>query len=68
MSKIEELKKLVRTWKQDKSLTLAYDICEYLANNLDLNETKKELTVEEFNQLPDALKKHIFDKWRKERK
>ena len=34
--KLEQLKKLVRDWKKQKSLTTAYDICEFLANNLDL--------------------------------
>ena len=42
--KLNELKALVRAWKKEKSLTLSYDICEFLVNNLDLeddNETKK---------------------------
>ncbi len=36
--KLNELKALVRAWKKEKSLTLAYDVCEFLANNLDLEE------------------------------
>ena len=38
MTKIEELKDMVRKWKVEKNLTLAYDICEFLANNLELEE------------------------------
>ena len=34
--KLNELKAMVRAWKKEKSLTLAYDVCEFLANNLDL--------------------------------
>lgn len=36
--KLNELKALVRAWKKEKSLTTAYDICEFLANNLELDE------------------------------
>ena len=36
--KLNELKAMVRAWKKEKSLILAYDICEFLANNLDLEE------------------------------
>lgn len=36
--KLNELKAMVRAWKKQKVLTLAYDICEFLANNLDLEE------------------------------
>ena len=38
--KLNELKAMVRAWKKEKWLTLAYDICEFLANNLDLEEEK----------------------------
>ena len=34
--KLDELRALVRAWKKEKSLTLAYDICEFLAQNLSL--------------------------------
>lgn len=34
--KLNELKAMVRAWKKEKSLTLAYDVCEFLANNLNL--------------------------------
>ena len=34
--KLNELKAMVRAWEKQKGLTLAYDICEFLANNLDL--------------------------------
>lgn len=36
--KLNELKAMVRAWKKQKGLTLAYDICEFLANNLDLED------------------------------
>lgn len=36
--KLNELKAMVRAWKKEKGLTLAYDICEFLANNLDLED------------------------------
>ena len=36
--KLNELKALVRAWKKEKSLTLSYDICEFLVNNLNLEE------------------------------
>lgn len=36
--KLNELKAMVRAWKKEKGLTTAYDICEFLANNLDLEE------------------------------
>ena len=36
--KMQELKAMVRVWKKEKSLTTAYDICEFLANNLNLEE------------------------------
>jgi len=36
--KMNELKAMVRAWKKEKSLTLAYDICEFLAHNLDLED------------------------------
>lgn len=39
--KLNELKAMVRAWKKEKSLTLSYDICEFLANNLNLNEEGK---------------------------
>ena len=36
--KLNELKAMVRAWKKEKGLTLAYDVCEFLANNLDLED------------------------------
>lgn len=36
--KLNELKAMVRAWKKEKGLTLAYDICEFLADNLDLED------------------------------
>lgn len=36
--KLEKLKEMIRQWKQEKNLTLAYDICEFLAENLNLEK------------------------------
>ena len=36
--KLQELKAMVRAWTKEKSLTTAYDICEFLANNLNLED------------------------------
>lgn len=36
--KLDELKAMVRAWTKEKSLTTAYDICEFLANNLNLED------------------------------
>lgn len=34
MTKLEQLKAMVAEWEKEKSLTLAYDICEFLRKNL----------------------------------
>lgn len=39
--KMQELKAMVRAWTKEKNLTTAYDICEFLANNLDLREEEE---------------------------
>ena len=36
--KLNELKALVRAWKREKSVAVAYEICEFLANNLELDK------------------------------
>lgn len=36
--KLNELKALVRAWKKEKSVAVAYKVCEFLANNLNLEE------------------------------
>lgn len=36
--KLNELKALVMAWKKTKSVRTATDICEFLANNLNLEE------------------------------
>lgn len=35
MTKLDQLKEMVAKWDEEKSLTLAYDICEFLSNNLE---------------------------------
>lgn len=34
--KLNELKALVSAWRREKSMAVAYEVCEFLANNLDL--------------------------------
>lgn len=36
--KLNELKALVRAWKKTKSVRTATDICEFLADNLNLDD------------------------------
>ena len=36
--KLNELKAMVRAWMRTKSVRTAADICEFLANNLDLED------------------------------
>ncbi len=36
--KMQELKAMVRAWRREKSMAVAYEICEFLANNLDLED------------------------------
>ena len=36
--KLKQLKAMVREWKRQKGLATAYEICEFLAKNLDLEE------------------------------
>lgn len=36
--KLNELKALVRAWKKERSVTIAYDICAFLAENLNLED------------------------------
>ena len=34
MTKLEQLKQMVAKWDEEKSIFLAYDICEFLSKNL----------------------------------
>ena len=36
--KLNELKALVRAWKKEKSMAVACEVCEFLANNLNLDD------------------------------
>lgn len=38
MTKLEELKKMVKAWKPGRSITKAYEICDFLYENLDLED------------------------------
>ena len=43
--KLSELKAMVRAWTKEKSLTTAYDICEFLAENLKLEDDDEDKDV-----------------------
>lgn len=36
--KINKLRAMLRQWKKDKSIILAYEICEFLVENMSLEE------------------------------
>lgn len=40
MTKLEELKQMLKEWKPSRSITRAYDICDFLYDNLDLGDGK----------------------------
>lgn len=42
MTKLEQLKKMVKAWKLSRSITKAYEICDFLYENLDLGEDEDE--------------------------
>lgn len=39
MTKFDELKSMVKSWSKEKSISEAYDICEFLVDNLDLEDS-----------------------------
>lgn len=41
MTKLEQLKEMVARWEKEKSILLAYDICEFLSKNLN-HDTQDE--------------------------
>lgn len=41
MTKLEQLKEMVARWEKEKSILLAYDICEFLSKNLEKNNDGK---------------------------
>jgi hypothetical protein len=41
MTKLEQLKAMVAEWEEEKSLTLAYDICEFLSKNLEKSNEQR---------------------------
>lgn len=41
MTKLEQLKVLVRKWEQEKSMAVAYEICEFLSKNLEKSDDGK---------------------------
>lgn len=40
MTKLEQLKEMVARWEKEKSILLAYDICEFLSKNLEKRDGK----------------------------
>lgn len=58
--KLEQLKKLVRDWKKQKSLTTAYDICEFLANNLNLEDEYK-VEIWQYHEIVATFKTNDVD-------
>ena len=42
MTKLEELKNMVKAWKPSRGITMAYEICDFLYENLDLGEDDDE--------------------------
>ena len=41
MTKLEQLKVLVRKWEREKGMAVAYEICEFLSKNLEKNNDGK---------------------------
>lgn len=41
MTKLEQLKVLVRKWEREKGMAVAYEICEFLSKNLN-HDTQDE--------------------------
>ncbi len=41
MTKLEQLRAMVAEWEKEKSLTLAYDICEFLRKNLEKSNEQR---------------------------
>ncbi len=39
MTKFEELKSMVKKWNEEKSVSEAYDICEFLVENLSSEDS-----------------------------
>jgi hypothetical protein len=40
MTKLEQLKEMVARWEKEKSILLAYDICEFLSKNLEKRDER----------------------------
>lgn len=38
MTKLEQLKKMLKDWKPSRSITKAYEICDFLYDNLNLED------------------------------
>lgn len=36
--KLKQLKTMLKKWKTEKNLALAYDVCDFLCANLDLED------------------------------
>ena len=42
MTRLEQLKVLVRKWEREKGMAVAYEICEFLSKNLKDGFDKEE--------------------------
>lgn len=42
MTKLEQLKVLVRKWEREKGMAVAYEICEFLSKNLEKSDDNKQ--------------------------
>ena len=42
MTKLEQFKVLVRKWEREKSMAVAYEICEFLSKNLEKSNDNKQ--------------------------
>ncbi len=41
MTKLEQLRAMVAEWEKEKSLSLAYDICEFLRKNVEKSNEQR---------------------------
>ena len=55
--KLNELKALVRAWQKERSVTIAYDICTFLAENLNL-EDERSLSTLEAVECSEQIREH----------
>lgn len=42
MTKLEQLKEMLKKWRPSRSITVAYDVCDFLYKNLDMGDEKSD--------------------------